>query len=285
MSRLPPPAPVSVVIPTYNRQRLLERALASVQAQTLPPAEVIVVDDGSSDGTAEWVAAEHPRVILLRSDANQGPAAARNRGITAAREKWLAFLDSDDEWRPEKLRRQMEALAREPEARICHGDEIWIRRGRRVNPRRRHAKSGGWIFRRCLPLCVISPSAVLIHRDVFERVGLFDPALPACEDYDLWLRITPRYRVLFVDEPLVVKHGGHPDQLSRAVWGLDRFRIQALTKALADPALTPADRTAVRRTLLRKIDVYVTGARKRGKEEDVARYEALRERVAAGPEG
>lgn len=279
---------ISVVIPTHQRaDLLLGRALPSVLAQSRAPSEVIVVDDGSTDGTAGRVAAAHPPgssppVRLLRLEKRRGPSAARNLGIAAARGEWIAFLDSDDEWRPLKLERQLAALARQPQARICHSDETWIRGGRRVNPRRRHAKAGGWIFRRCLPLCVISPSAVVIHRSVFDDVGLFDEELPACEDYDLWLRITPRFPVLFVAEPLVVKHGGHPDQLSRTVPALDRYRIRALEKALADPALSAGDRAAVRSALLAKLDVYLAGARKRGREPEVARCKALRARLEGG---
>ncbi len=99
--------------------------------------------------------------------------------------------------------------------RVCHTDEIWIRNGRRVNARKKHGKKGGWIFQHCLPLCAMSPSSIMIHRDVFTALGGFDERLPACEDYDLWLRITARYPVLFTRQPLIEKYGGHDDQLSR----------------------------------------------------------------------
>jgi glycosyltransferase involved in cell wall biosynthesis len=265
-------AGVSVVIPTFDRARVLPRALDSVMAQTRPPTEVIVVDDGSTDGTAELVADRFPTARLIRQE-NRGVSAARNRGIEAAESEWIALLDSDDEWCSEKLEKQLDALRAEPESLVCHTDEIWIRRGRRVNPRQIHAKHGGWIFRQCLPRCAISPSSIVIHRRVFEEVGLFDEQLPACEDYDLWLRICCGHPVLLVDEPLVVKHGGHDDQLSTQIWGLDRFRIRALDRLIGEADLSTADQRAAIEELIRKIEIYLGGAIRRGRLEEVAEYE------------
>ena len=262
---------VSVVIPTYNRESVLARALDSVFAQTREPAEVIVVDDGSTDGTASYLEHRYPQVTLLMQE-NRGVSAARNRGIETAAEEWIAFLDSDDEWTPTKLERQLDELATHPEILVCHTDEIWIRHHRRVNPRRKHAKYGGRIFQYCLPLCAMSPSSVLIHRSVLDDVGGFDAEMPACEDYDLWLRICARYPVLYVDEPLVVKYGGHPDQLSRRVWGLDRFRIRALEKILESGELDEEDRNAALETLLEKIDIFISGAEKRERWDAVESY-------------
>ena len=266
---------ITVVVPTYNRLDPLRRALESLRGQTRVPDEVIVVDDGSTDDTAQRVAGDFPDVRLIRQE-QRGVSAARNRGIEAASGEWIALLDSDDEWLPRKLERQLEALANEPEYRICHTDEVWIRNGRRVNPMRKHAKRGGWIFEHCLPLCAISPSSAMLHRSLFEEVGMFDESLPACEDYDMWLRVCSRYPVLFVDEALVVKYGGHDDQLSRRHWGMDRFRIRALEKIVATSGLDEAMRRAAVRTLVEKIDVYVAGARKREKWDEVSAYESMR---------
>lgn len=263
---------ISVVIPTFDRASVLPRALDSVVRQTRSPAEVIVVDDGSTDDTAELVERRFPSVRLLRQ-VNRGVSAARNRGIEASESEWIALLDSDDEWWPRKLERQMSALKERPELRVCHTDEIWIRHGRRVNQRRIHAKHGGWIFEHCLPRCAMSPSSIVIHRSVFDEVGMFDEELPACEDYDLWLRICSRYPVLCVDEPLVVKHGGHEDQLSRQVWGLDRFRIRALEKVIDSGHLSEADWQASVAMLLEKTEIYLEGARRRGRLEEAAQYE------------
>lgn len=262
---------VTVVIPTFNRESVLSRAIRSVLAQTRAPEEIIVVDDGSTDTTVDSVRAGFPEAVILTQE-NLGVSAARNHGIREASGEWIALLDSDDEWVAEKLERQLVELARHPDLRVCHTDEIWIRHHRRVNPKRRHAKYGGRIFQYCLPLCAMSPSSIVIHRSVFEDVGLFDEELPACEDYDLWLRICARYPVLYLDEPLVVKYGGHPDQLSRRVWGLDRFRIRALEKILQSNVLDSEDTEAALRILLDKIDIYIAGAEKREKWDEVELY-------------
>jgi len=270
---------ISVVIPTRDRCVAIRRALTSVLSQTQTPFEIIVVDDGSSDDTPSVVRREFPTVRYVRQD-HAGVSASRNHGVGISSGEWIAFLDSDDEWTPRKIERQLQALAHEPDYDFCHTDEIWIRNGRRVNPMKKHAKYGGNIFERCLPLCAISPSSVLVRRSLLDSVGGFDEAFPVCEDYELWLRICSRIPVLFVDEPLVVKYGGHDDQLSRAHWGMDRFRIQALEKLLTNTTLGPTHRAAATQTLLEKIDVFVQGARKRGKVEEVTKYEEVRRRFA-----
>ncbi len=273
---------VAAIIPTRDRAAWTERAVASVLAQTRPPDELVVIDDGSTDGTAEHLRSKFSGTdgmapgIEVIPEQGRGVSAARNRGIRETTSEWLAFLDSDDEWLPDKLEVQLAALAEEPRL-LCHCDEIWIRNGRRVNPRRRHRKRGGFIFRHCLPLCVISPSAAIVHRSLFGSVGLFDESLPACEDYDLWLRICARHPVLYVDRPLVRKHGGHADQLSRTP-ALDRYRIRALEKILDSGELSAANRQAAVATLEQKIEVYAAGARKRGRSEEVRKLERLRDR-------
>ena len=253
---------ISVVIPTQNRRELISRAIDSVRAQTRPAGEIIVVDDGSTDDTARFVAETYPDVRVLRQE-NRGVSAARNAGIRAAEGELIAFLDSDDEWLPRKLERQIQAMETSPGALFCHTNEIWVRNGRRVNPMKKHEKFGGRIFEKALPLCVISPSSVLVDRLLFDEVGLFDESLPACEDYDLWLRVCARFPVLFVDEPLIVKHGGHEDQLSRRHWGMDRFRIQALRKILAERDLPDGYRRAAEAMLAQKLEIFSRGARKR----------------------
>jgi glycosyltransferase involved in cell wall biosynthesis len=254
---------ISVIIPTWNRADRLAAALDSVRAQSISPHEIIVVDDGSTDNTRELLT-RHYRDVRYIFQQNSGVSHARNTGIRAASGDWIALLDSDDRWEPGKLARQQAAIRANPGFKLCHSDEIWIRHGNRVNPRKKHAKHGGRIFRHCLPLCVISPSAVMIHRDIFREIGLFDETLPACEDYDLWLRICAVHPVLYVEQPLIVKVGGHADQLSRCYWGMDRFRIQALEKILAAGVLGEQDHAAARKTLLEKTAVLIQGAVKRG---------------------
>lgn len=271
--------PVTVVIPTYNRAPLLARALQSVLDQTFKPQEILLVDDGSTDQTEDLLRRNFPSVGYLRQS-NRGVSAARNLGIRQGGGEWFAFLDSDDQWLPQKLERQWQALQQSPQMRVCHSDEIWIRNGRRVNPKRKHAKAGGWIFRHCLPLCAMSPSSIVIHRSVFDAVGTFDPQLPACEDYDLWLRICARYPVLLVDQPLLIKYGGHTDQLSRRYWGMDRFRVRALEKILSCGGLSEDDRRAAEATLREKLTILANGARKRGKTQEVLNYQTRLSRLA-----
>ena len=261
----------SVVIPTYNRLTRLTHAIDSVLAQTIEPLEIIVVDDGSTDGTADNIAAQYPDVILLVQD-NAGVSNARNRGIAHAQGDWVAFLDSDDTWLPKKIERQCAALYANPGLKICHTEEIWIRNGVRVNQMKKHAKSGGWLFEKSLKLCCISPSSVLLNRGLFERYGVFDEALPACEDYDLWLRLTAHEETCFVSVPSMVKYGGHEDQLSRAFWGMDRFRIHALEKVLTAGRLTEVQRQQATRVLVKKLKILLAGAEKRDNQPVIAEY-------------
>jgi len=130
------------------------------------------------------------------------------------------------------------------------------------------------IFEPSLDLCLVSPSAVMVRRELFERVGLFDESLPACEDYDLWLRVSCRFPVHLIETPLIVKRGGHADQLSRA-WGLDRFRITAMANLLTGNVLNDVQRQAVQRVLRRKCAVYAGGCRRRGRTEEAEQYEWL----------
>ncbi|WP_025321592.1 glycosyltransferase family 2 protein [Deferrisoma camini] len=273
---------VSVVIPTRDRLGLVDEAVASVLAQTFPDLELVVVDDGSTDGTAEHLARRFPdprlRVVVQE---NRGASAARNRGAAETSGEWLAFLDSDDLWRPEKLERQLAALDAHPEVPAAYTEEVWYRRGRWANPRKIHAKHSGWIFERCLPLCIISPSSVILRRGVFEELGGFDESLPACEDYDLWLRLTASHPVLLVRERLIVKRNGHPGQLSQAHFGLDRFRVRALWKVAYDPEMPDDLRAKALETLAAKARVVAQGARKRGARQRAEIFEHSRREALA----
>jgi GT2 family glycosyltransferase len=162
-----------------------------------------------------------------------------------------------------------------PQFPLCYTDEIWIRRGIRVNPKKKHAKYSGWIFEKCLPLCIISPSSALMKRTLFEEIGGFDETLPVCEDYDFWLRVTCRYPVLFIDKKLIVKRGGHEDQLSTRSWGNDRYRVMALEKVLRSQNLKAEEKRMALAELVRKCRILSHGSYKRGKREEGRRYEEL----------
>lgn len=253
------------------------RALDSVLQQTLKAAEIIVVDDGSEDNTRELLNRHYPEVRLLQQS-NQGVSCARNSGIRAADGEWIALLDSDDEWLPHKLHSQMQCLQAAAHLRICHSGESWIRQGKPLKQLAKHRKRGGHIYTDCLPLCVISPSSVIIHKTLLDEIGLFDESLPACEDYDLWLRICARYPVGFVEQPCIIKHGGHADQLSQKYWGMDRFRINALEKMLQNPYLDDAQKTATARLLVKKCEIFARGALKHGRPREAQQYQDKKNR-------
>lgn len=268
---------VTIVLPTYNRCRLVCRAIDSVLEQTYQAYELIVVDDGSSDATADRLADYGDRVTVIKQ-ANRGVSAARNAGIQAASGEFIALLDSDDVWLPQKLERQIAFFRTCPQAMICQTEEIWIRNGKRVNPGKRHKKHSGMIFEKTLPLCLVSPSAVMLRKSLVDEVGLFDESLPACEDYDLWLRISWKYPVHLIDTPLIIKHGGHADQLSRMP-ELDKYRIRALGKILNAGCLSQQQHSAAMETLKEKCRIYAAGCRKRGRIDDAHHYAGLPDRI------
>ncbi len=263
----------SVIIPTYNRAGPVREAVDSVLAQAGVEFELIVVDDGSTDDTPAVLDGYGQRVRRVRQD-NRGVSAARNAGVAASGGALIAFLDSDDLWLPGKLAVQAAFFRDHPEARICQTEEIWVRRGRRVNPGRRHRKRSGRFFVPSLSMCLVSPSAVMMRRDLFDEMGGFDPDLPACEDYDLWLRIGCRYPIHLIDAPLIVKRGGHADQLS-AQAGLDRYRVRSIARLLDAGALSAPHRRAAAYVMAKKCRIYADGCERRGRAAEAARYREM----------
>jgi len=253
---------ISVVIPTYNRKEELRRALDSILNQTIRFNEIIVVDGGSDDGTKLVLQEYAVREVRTLVQTGEGVSNARNEGIRESTNEWVAFLDSDDWWLPNKLEEQVRFHLNFPRYLISQTDEIWIRNNIRVNPKKYHLKKGGRIFDLCLERCMITPSAVLINKCIFDDVGLFDESLPVCEDYDLWLRVAKKYEVGLIEEKLVVKTGGHPDQLSVKYWGMDRFRVKALEKMLEEP-LGLEEKKGVLDTLIKKSWILAQGSTKR----------------------
>lgn len=266
---------VSVIIPTYNRAHIVGEAIESVLTQDYPNKELIVVDDGSTDlsipslpgreGQGEGVNGDYKHIPIPHS----GVSAARNAGIKRAHGDLIAFLDSDDYWLPGKLTRQTDFFRENPDIHICQTEEIWIRNGKRVNPKKIHKKHSGWIFEECIPRCIVSPSAVIIRRGVFDDIGMFDEDMPACEDYDLWLRAALKYQIITLPEPLIVKRGGHEDQLSRQPC-LDRWRIYALKKLLNSNVIERGGRpkqstyrSLIEADIRRRVDIVEKGAKKR----------------------
>ena len=263
---------ISVIIPTLNRCEFLKRALHSVLKQTLKPREIIVVDNGSTDKTFEMISSSFPSVIYLKQT-KKGVSASRNKGILNSKSNWLAFLDSDDVWSHNKLEKQMAFNTKNKNRfRLIHTNEIWYRNGKFLNQLKKHKKSGGDIFKNSLILCCISPSSTLINKEIFNEYGYFDEDLEVCEDYDLWIRITAREEVGYIDEPMLIKHGGHSDQLSKKFWGMDRFRIFSLEKNLRNNWFSIKQKESALEILIKKLEIIVNGANKRGNKEIWEKY-------------
>lgn len=273
---------ISIIIPTHNRAERVVTAIESVLVQNYTPLELIVVDDGSTDSTLARLDRFHdPRLRLVKQE-HAGVSVARNTGVSHAHGHYLAFCDSDDRWLPQKLARQVQ-FTQEGGWAITQTDETWIRKGVMVNPKMKHLKKAGWIFEPSLELCLISPSCVLMTRECWECVGPFDASLPACEDYDLWLRLSLYYPVGFLPEQLVVKYGGHADQLSKKIIGLDLYRLYSMVRLIKRYHLTPEQRNLVLHHLEKRALVYIQGCLKRDKREEVLRIQhmvnTLREQI------
>lgn len=263
---------VSVIIPTCNRAEKVCRAVSSALDQTFRDLEIIVIDDGSTDETEKSLGEFGSGIQVIGHPENRGVSAARNTGIKKAKGKYIALLDSDDYWMPEKIRVQTDFFKANPEALICQAREIWIRRGKRVNPANRHIKPSGDIFIPSLKLCLVSPSAVMLKKKLLDEVGLFDEEFPVCEDYDLWLRIAYKYPVYLIEQDLLVKEGGARDQLSASMPGMDRFRIRSMVNLYKRYVLTEVQKKALLNELDRKCRVYGKGCIKRGKNEEGEYY-------------
>ena len=264
---------ISIVIPTFNRIGSLPRALDSALNQTYQPSEIIVVDNGSSDGTTKLLRERYPSIRLL-IEKKLGVSAARNKGIRHSKFQWIALLDSDDAWDKTKLEKQKNALASsQGQFSLVHTDETWIRNGNKFNQMKKHQKFGGDIFNNCLSLCCISPSSVLINKNIFKEVGYFDESLPVCEDYDLWLKICSQEKILFINQKLTLKYGGHKDQLSKTYWGMDRFRIKSLENLILNYKLKPDQKINAIKTIVKKLKIIVNGAYKRNNSSIINKYE------------
>ena len=272
MSNIQNVADISIVIPTYNRCKLLKRAINSVLEQTINVREIIIVDNGSTDNTYEMISSSFPEITYIYEN-RKGVSIARNVGIKNCDSTWIAFLDSDDAWEPQKLEKQLFFSNNNTKKyRVIHTNEIWYKNNKFQNQLKKHEKSGGDIFQKSLQLCCISPSSAFIKKEVFDDYGFFDESLEVCEDYDMWIRITSKEEVGFLNNPLVVKYGGHNDQLSKKYWGMDRFRINSLEKNLKNNCFTAEQKKSVFNILIKKLTIILNGAKKRDNEEIYRKY-------------
>jgi len=267
---------ISVIIPTFNRSSTIERAIKSVLNQTYKNLEIIVIDDGSTDNT-ENLLQNNPQVKYIKQT-NAGVSAARNKGIKYSEAEWIAFLDSDDEWLPEKLYLQMKLLQETPDFQCVYGEEIWIRNNVRVNQMTKHKKGGGDQFLQSVKLCIIAPSSVLLKKSIFESIGTFREDYPVCEDYDLWLKLTSLYDIGFVEGPIINKYGGHPDQLSTKFVAMDYYRIKSIDWILRNRELTKDKREEAIKVLTKKASILIKGYRKHNNLENLPEIEKIRNR-------
>jgi len=278
---------ITVIIPTYNRSSFLREVVASVLEQDFfgragpeHSFELLVIDDGSSDDTRKVIASFTGRVAYYYQP-HRGVSAARNLGLKLSHGDLIAFLDSDDLWKREKIGTQVSFLKAFPEAKVCYTEEIWVRQGVRLNPGKKHQKYSGWIFDKVVPLCLLSLSSCLFQREVFDAIGVFDETLPVCEDYDLGIRLAQKYPVYLIPAPLIIKRGGHADQLSHSYWGMDRFRVQALEGALSR-GLAPWQEKLVRAEIVKKCRVLAQGFAKRRNKNEAQRYQEIARKYGPG---
>lgn len=281
---------VSVIIPTYNRSKLVKEAIDSVLNQTFKDFELLIVDDGSADDT-KTIIEQYGDKLSYYLTKHKGVSAARNFGIKKSCGEYLTFLDSDDLWKKDKLKKQIQFFDKNPEAKICYTDEIWYRDGVRVNPRKKHYKPSGDVFLELLPFCRISASSIMVKREIIGALyhspvpdpdsgayrgngtgsgtglspnEIFDENLPVCEDYDLWLRMSIKYPIYFIDIPLIIKRNRLGENLSQMYWGMDRFRVRSLEKILKMELDDIYKKEAIKELLV-KLNILCNGSWKRGR--------------------
>ncbi len=273
---------ISVIIPNFNRVDEFQKAVLSVLKQTYRRFELIVVDDCSDKDIREKngiflkeLLSENNKVKIkyYENSKNKGVSYSRNIGIKNSEGQYIAFLDSDDIWLPQKLEIQVEYI-KKTGFKVVHTEEIWIRNGVRVNQMLKHKKEGGDIFFRSLNLCLMSPSSIILKKTIFEQYGYFDENMLVCEDYDMWLRICKKEKVGFIEKPLIIKYGGHSDQLSRKYEAMDRYRVHSLIKLLKENDLTYLQRVEVKKTIVKKAKILYNGAIKREKFSDAKIYKS-----------
>lgn len=251
---------VDVIIPTFNREEVLLKAVNSVLNQTYQDFVLHIVDDGSTDNTQNILEEfrQHPKV-KIHTQQNAGVSSARNLAAKVATGTWVSFLDSDDEWLPEKLEKQIAFLNSNPEIPFLHSEEIWVRNGVRVNPKVKHSKSADNLFVRSLDFCLISPSTVIMKRELFLKHEGFDENFVVCEDYDLWLKILSQEKIGFLDEALTIKYGGHEDQLSTKFVAMDYWRIKSLCRLLQTTSLSEEHKKLIADTIKKKAEILLKG--------------------------
>lgn len=225
---------VSIVIPTYNHEQYLARAIKSVLKQTHKNAEIIICDDGSSDNTKEVIKKfKHHKKIRYYYQSNQGLASTRNLGIKKAKGEFIAFLDSDDYWLPKKIEKQLKIFTKNKQIGLVYCFHYWVSEAGKITGKKKKNYRGD-IWQDLLQgnLIVGSGSAAVVKKECFDKIGLFDESLKSCEDWDMWLRIARVYQIDLTPE-LLVKITQHPHKIKQQKWSLARGRFKVIKKNLS----------------------------------------------------
>lgn len=265
---------VDVIIPTYNRNQLTQEAIASVLAQSFSDFQIFVADDSSSPPFYLTQETNDSRVKIIRLPKNSGPAAARNFAARQGSSPYIAFLDSDDLWHRDKLKMQLQFLQNNKSFQWIHTNELWYKDDVLLKQKTRHKKQGGFFLERLFKLCLISPSAVLMSRLLFEQSGGFAEQFFVAEDYEYWLRLNFKNEIAYLTEPLTIKRAGKWKQLSSQI-EIDRFRVLALHKFYRE---NKNDTNfyqffeSWKKEILYKTEILMKGAEKYHKEQRAIRY-------------
>ena len=257
----------SIIVPIYNRPNLALRAIQSIEQQTYLNFECWIIEDGSTVPLKSQVIKEilkDTRFYYLKNKKNKGVSYTRNQGIKHSRGKWICFLDSDDIWDKKKLEFSQQFITENPNYLIFQTKDIWIKKGKRINPQTKHLKIKDDLFEKSLELCAITPSSVCIQKKIFSQIGLFSENLRCCEDYALWLKITSLHPIGLLNKALTTRYQGHADQLSFRYPVMDRFRIDALYQFMLNNNHIQHINLA-KKMRQKKIKIVLTGAKKRKK--------------------
>jgi len=265
----------SIIIPSYNRANFLKIAVRSVLNQDFTDYELIVVDDGSYDNTKKVIDSISDKRFKSLYQSHKGVSAARNNGLGLAKGKFICFLDSDDRFCKNKLSITFSYIKKYPKYKIFHTEEIWYKKGNLLPQKIHHKKPSGSAFENAAKLCCIGMSTAVVKKEIFKEIGNFDEKLPACEDYDFWLRVTSKFDIFLIPHQLTLKEGGHPDQQSKKYPAMDIFRIYALQKTLESKKLAKNYRKVALNELKHKCSIYLKGAKKRNKISEINKYQEL----------
>lgn len=274
---------VSVIIPFYNRIPKTIRAINSVLNQSYDRFELILVNDASTDSIAPIKELDSNKATnIITLEERSGPAIARNIGVKNSIGRFIAFLDSDDIWHKDKLCKQIKFHQKNRELKISQSLEKWVRNGKLVNPPLKCIPKTPHLFYESLERCMISPSSVMMTRNIFNEFNGFKGHLLVCEDYDLWIRITSKYPVGIINQKLATKFGGNIDQLSRKFISMDRFRIISLIEILAENYRNFDEKKvlATLEVLRKKSNIICIGAKKRDELARLSLYGSINREIS-----